>query len=93
MPFGYAQPFSFQIKPQSSAQQQPAIESVRQGVTEIVLSDGRTVRATLKVNSLKADPKDPNKIDVSYNLVAEVVKAPVQETPARHVNAPHETLQ
>jgi hypothetical protein len=84
MTFGYAQPFSFQINPRP----EPTISSIRHGVTEITLSDGRLVRATLHVKAVKTDPKKPGTIDVSYNVVAEVMKAPA--TPILDV---HETIQ
>ena len=84
MTFGYAQPFSFQIGPRPA----PTVASVRHGVTEITLSDGRLVRATLHVDSVKADPKKPGTLDVSYKVIAEVM--PVPETPIRDV---HETVQ
>jgi hypothetical protein len=41
--FGYAQPFSFQVGMPPSVK----VTGVRHGVTEITLSDGRVVRATL----------------------------------------------
>jgi hypothetical protein len=46
------------------------------------------VRATLHVNSVKADPKKPGAIDVSYNIVAEVIATP--DMPICDV---HETIQ
>ena len=67
------------------------VSSVRHGVTEITLSDGRLVRATLHVKSVKVDPKKPKKpgaIDVSYNVIAEIMATP--ETPISDV---HETIQ
>ena len=57
-------------------------------VTEITLSDGRLVRATLHVKSVKLDPKKPGAIDVSYNVIAEIMATP--ETPISDV---HETIQ
>jgi hypothetical protein len=84
MTFGYAQPFSFQI----GSRPAPTVSSVRHGVTEITLSDGRLVRATLHVNAVKIDPNKPGTVDVSYNVIAEMM--PVPETPIRDV---HETVQ
>jgi hypothetical protein len=84
MRFGYAQPFSFQIGPRA----EPTASRIRHGVTEITLSDGRVVRATLHVKAVKADPKTPGKIDVSYSVVAEVMNAP--NVPILDV---HETIQ
>jgi hypothetical protein len=84
MTFGYEKPFSFQI----GSRPAPTISSVRHGVTEITLSDGRLVRATLHVKSVKTDPKKPGAVDVSYSVIAEVM--PVPATPIRDV---HETIQ
>jgi len=44
------------------------------------LSDGRMVRATLHVKSVTIDPNKPDAMQVSYNVVAEVVAAPVMPT-------------
>jgi hypothetical protein len=84
MQFGYSRPFSFTIRPRP----EPRISSVRHGVTEIILSDGRLVRATLHVKSVKTDPNNPDRIDVSYNVAAEVMTTP--EMPIHDV---HETIQ
>ncbi len=84
MNFGYTRPFSFRIGPRP----EPTISSVRHGVTEITLSDGRLVRATLHVKSVKADPNKPDALDVSYSIVAEVMAMP--EMPIHDV---HETIQ
>ena len=65
------------------------IESVRNGVAEITLSDGRVVRAALRPKGLKSEPKDPSRITMDYEIVAEVVKAP--EVAVLH--AQHQTLQ
>jgi hypothetical protein len=84
MHFGYDRPFSFRIGPRTETR----ISSVRHGVTEITLSDGRLVRATLHVKSVRADPNRPNALDVSYNIIAEIMAAP--EMPIHDV---HETVQ
>jgi hypothetical protein len=84
MKFGYARSFSFQI----GSHPAPTVASVRHGVTEITLSDGRLVRATLHVKAVKIDPSKPGAVDVSYNVIAEMM--PVPETPIRDV---HETIQ
>jgi hypothetical protein len=84
MQLGYTRPFSFQIGPRPEIR----ISSVRHGVTEITLSDGRLLRATLHVNSVKADLKKPGTVDVSYNVIAEIMATP--EMPIRDV---HETIQ
>jgi hypothetical protein len=84
MTFGYAQPFSFQI----GARAAPTVSGVRHGVTEITLSDGRLVRATLHVKSVKIDPKKPGSVDVAYNVIAEIM--PMPSVPICDV---HETIQ
>lgn len=84
MSLGYLQPFSFRIEPRPEA----TIVSVRHGVTEIKLSDGRLVRATLHVKSLKTDSRKSGRIDVSFDVVAEVI-----ENPATPIHDVHETLQ
>jgi hypothetical protein len=84
MKFGYAQPFSFKV----GYRPEPVVSRIRHGVTEITLSDGRLVRATLHVNAVKTDPSKPGSIDVSYNIVAEIMNAP--DVPILDV---HETIQ
>jgi hypothetical protein len=84
MHLGYVRPFSFQI----GQPLETRVSSVRHGVTEITLSDGRLVRATLHVKSVKAIPGKPGAVDVSYNVVTEVMVAP--EMPICDV---HETIQ
>jgi hypothetical protein len=84
MQLGYIKPFSFQV----GARSQPTISSVRHGVTEIRLSDGRLVRATLHVSSLQADPNKPGDVEISYRVVAEIMPAP--ET---FIHDVHETIQ
>ena len=72
MRLGYIQPFSFRI----GRRPEPKISSVRHGVTEITLSDGRLVRATLHVTAVRIDPGKPGALDVSYRVVGEVVAKP-----------------
>jgi hypothetical protein len=84
MNFGYAQPFSFKI----GARPELTIAGVRHGVTEITLSDGRIVRATLHVKAVKPNPKQPGAVDISYNVITEVMAKP--DTPILDV---HETIQ
>jgi hypothetical protein len=72
MTFGYAQPFSFTI----GARPQLTVAGVRHGVTEITLSDGRVVRATLHVEGVRPNVKNRGKLDVSYSVVTEVVNRP-----------------
>jgi hypothetical protein len=89
MQLGYSRPFSFQIGPRPETRVSEAkVSGVRQGVTEITLSDGRLVRATLHVKSVTINPNKPEAIDVSYNVVAEVVAAPAVPT-----HDEHETVQ
>ena len=84
MTFGYTQPFSFQI----GAPQVVKIAGVRQGVTEITLSDGRLVRATLHVKNVEPSSQKPGSVDISYNVVTEVMAVP--DVPIMDV---HETVQ
>jgi hypothetical protein len=84
MTFGYVRPFSFMIAPPPAIR----VASVRHGVTEITLSDGRLVRATLHVKDVKFNAQNPGGVDISYNVVAEVMaipSGPIQEV--------HETIQ
>jgi hypothetical protein len=46
------------------------------------------VRATLHVKSVTIDPNNPEAMQVSYNVVAEVVAAPAMPT-----HDAHETVQ
>jgi hypothetical protein len=82
MTFGYVQPFSFKIVPQ------PAIHvaSVRPGVTEISLSDGRLVRATLNVKDVKLNAQGA--VCIAYDVVSEVLA-----TPSVPILEPHQTIQ
>jgi hypothetical protein len=86
MTFGYAQPFSFRLNQQP--QSQLTVAGVREGTTEIALSDGRVVRATLHVTDVKPNPAKPGSLDISYNVITEVVKQPEAT-----VLAAHQTLQ
>jgi hypothetical protein len=85
MPFlGYVRPFSFQIGRRSETK----VSSGRHGVTEIKLSDGRLVRATLHVKAVKVDPAKPGAVDVSYSVISEIMA-----TPATPICDVHETIQ
>ena len=84
MQLGYLQPFSFQVGPRPETK----VTSVRHGVTEIALSDGRLVRATLHVKSVKTDPTKPGGVEISYNVIAEIMA-----TPDSPIAAVHETIQ
>ena len=84
MNFGYAQPFSFKL----GAQPELKVTGIRHGVTEITLSDGRLIRATLHIKAVKPNLKTPGALDISYDVVTEVVAAP--DMPILEV---HETIQ
>jgi len=84
MTFGYIQPFSFQI----GALRAVRIVGVRHGVTEITLSDGRLVRATLPVRNIKPNAQKPGSVDISYHVVTEIM--PVPDAPIMDV---HQTIQ
>src|ERR1700721_1024958 len=63
MQCGYPQPFSFQIGSRPEPKPEPKVVSVRHGVTEITLDDGRLVRATLHIKSITTDPNKPGSHD------------------------------
>jgi hypothetical protein len=84
MRIGYIEPFSFQI----GRRPETTVSSVRHGVTEITLSDGRLVHATLHVKTVTADPKKPGAINVTYDVVGEVMAKP-----GSPILAVHETIQ
>jgi hypothetical protein len=84
MNFGYAQPFSFKLGPRPELK----VAGVRHGVTEITLSDGRLIRATLHVKAVKPNPKRPGTLDISYEVITEIMAKPA--TPILDV---HETIQ
>jgi hypothetical protein len=97
MTFGYAQPFTFKIGGNwakiggNSAKisgNPVKVAAVRQGVTELVLSDGRLVRASLQIKGLTPSRQKPGSFDISYSVVTEIIKAP--DVP---VHPAHETLQ
>jgi hypothetical protein len=83
MTFGYVQPFTFKLGGTA-----PKVTAVRQGVTEIVLSDGRLVRASLDIKGINPSRQKPDSLDISYSVITEIVKCP--ELP---LHAAHETLQ
>ena len=84
MHFGYTQPFSFKV----GRQPELKVAGVRHGVTEITLSDGRLVRATLHVKAIKQNPAKPGTLDITYNVTAETLAKP--GTPILDA---HQTLQ
>ena len=83
MTFGYAQPFTFKLGGTA-----PKVVAVRQGVTEIMLSDGRLVRASLEIKGINPSRQKPGSLDIPYTVITEIVKQP--ELP---VHAAHETVQ
>jgi hypothetical protein len=83
MTFGYAQPFSFKLGGTPAK-----VTAVRQGVTEIILSDGRLVRASLQIKGVSPSRQKPGSLDISYSVVTEIVQRP--DVP---VHVVHETLQ
>jgi hypothetical protein len=72
MTFGYAQPFSFTI----GARPPLTVTGVQHGVTQITLSDGRVVRATLHVKGVSSNAKNRGMLEISYDVVTEVVNRP-----------------
>jgi hypothetical protein len=83
MTFGYAQPFTFKIGGTPAK-----VTAVRQGVTEIILSDGRLIRASLQIKGISPSRQKPGSLDIAYSVVTEVVKRPDAS-----VHAVHESLQ
>jgi hypothetical protein len=77
-----------QSQPPTQATRQSKLAGVRPGVTEVTLDDGRIVRATLHVKAVTRDPKNPVKLNIAYNIVAEIVAKP--EMPILEA---HETVQ
>jgi hypothetical protein len=97
MTFGYAQPFTFKVGGNwasiggNSAKisgNPVKVAAVRNGVTEVILSDGRLVRASLQINGIAPSRQKPGSFDISYSVVTEIIKAP--DVPVHPV---HETLQ
>jgi hypothetical protein len=72
MTFGYAQPFLFKL----GAVTELKVAGVRHGVTEISLTDGRVVRATLHVKGVTPSAQQPGTFDIVYNVITEVVNRP-----------------
>ena len=84
MTFGYVLPFAFKIAPAPAT----TVSAVRHGVTEISLSDGRLVRATLHVAGVRPSVRQPGSLDISYTVVTEVI-----DTPSVPILDQHETIQ
>jgi hypothetical protein len=83
MTFGYVQPFTFKLGGAPAK-----VTAVREGVTEISLSDGRLVRASLQIKGIRPSRQKPGSFDISYSVVTEIVKSPDVL-----VHAAHETMQ
>ena len=91
MTFSYAQPFTFTLRPAPiRLESAPAMKvaAVQHGVTEIILTDGRVIRASLHVKGISASRQKPGSLDISYSVVAEII-----ERPDLPVHAVHETMQ
>src|SRR5260370_25036426 len=97
MTFGYAQPFTFKIGGNwakiggNSAKisgNPMKVAAIRNGVTEVILSDGRLLRASLQIKDISPSRQKPGSLDISYNIVAEIVQRP--DAPG---HASPETLQ
>ncbi len=83
MTFGYAQPFTFKLGGTPAK-----VTAVRRGVTEILLSDGRLIRASLQIKAASPNQQNPGSVDISYSVVTQIVARPDVS-----VHAVHETLQ
>ncbi|MDB5584878.1 MAG: hypothetical protein JWR80_10054 [Bradyrhizobium sp.] len=68
MSFTYDKPLVIAMGPQPLA-----ISSVKHGVTQVGLSDGRIVRLTIHVEGVSANA---DKLDVSYSVITEVMAEP-----------------
>ena len=84
MIFGYAKPFAFQLGSTPTVK----ITAIQHGVTEILLSNGKLVRATLRITGIGSNPEKPGSLDISYAIATEIVNAP--EIP---IHPAHATLQ
>ena len=91
MTFSYAQPFTFTLRP-APIRLEPApamkVAAVQPGVTEIILTDGRLIRASLHIKGICASRQKPGSLDISYNVVTEII-----DKPDLPVHAVHETIQ
>jgi hypothetical protein len=91
MTFSYAQPFTFRLRPAPARLAfAPAMKvaAIRNGVTEIILSDGRLVRASLQIKEVNQSRQKPGSLDISFNVVTEIITRPDVSG-----HAAHETLQ
>jgi hypothetical protein len=62
------------------------IVKVKHGVTDASLSDGRLVRLSLHLESVKLNAED--KLDISYSVVTEIMDEPINS-----ICEIHETVQ
>jgi len=83
MTFGYARPFTFKI-----GGNQVKAAAIRHGVTEIVLNDGRLIRAVLQIKAISPSRHKAGLLDISYTVATEIVDRPNTAT-----HAVNETLQ
>lgn len=83
MRFGYMRPFLFRL----SRPRVFNIKAIKFGVTEITLTDGRVIHATLKIKNIKQNAQNPNDIDFDYEVFAELTK------PLPPLAPEHETVQ
>ena len=84
MIFSYAKPFTFQLRSVPTVR----ITAIRDGVTEVLLSNGKLVRATLRITGIGSNPEKPGSLDISYAIATEIADAP--EIP---MHPAHATLQ
>ena len=80
MIFGYAKPFTFQVGSAPTVK----ITDIRDGATEIRLSNGKLVRASLRITGIGSNPEKPGSLDISYAIVTEIVDAPEIPTHPAH---------
>jgi hypothetical protein len=80
MIFGYAKPFTFQLGRAPTVK----ITDIRDGVTEIHLSNGKLVRASLRITGIRSNPEKPGSLDISYAITTEIVDAPEIPTHPAH---------
>ena len=52
------------------------IESIKHGVTEIRISDGRVLRLSFHIDNLARNPQDAAGVDVAYSVVSELMPRP-----------------
>ncbi len=80
MIFGYAKPFTFKLGSAPTVK----ITALRHGVTEILLSNGKLVRASLQIKGIRSNPGKPGSLDISCTIATEIVDAPQSPTHPAH---------